>query len=373
MKNPRIILPFTAAILLGVAACDKKSETEPNVTSFGQIDGKDVRLFTLTNASGASVSLTEYGATVVDLIVPDRDGKLADVALGFDDLNGFVTKGNPYMGAIAGRYANRIAKGRFTLDGRDYQLTVNDGENHLHGGLKGFDKLVWKGEKLGDKSVLFKLQSPDGDQGYPGKLNLEVTYTFSDSNELRIDYKAVTDKPTIINVTNHTYFNLAGQNHGDIRDHLLTLAASHYTPVDPNLIPTGERRAVKDTPFDFLKPQRIGDRLMQTGGKPIGYDHNLVLDKGKTETPVEIGSLHDPVSGRMMSILTTEPAIQFYSGNFLDGTLNGKKGARYPQYSGLCLETQHFPDSPNQPDFPTTVLRPGETFTSTTIYRFSAK
>lgn len=373
-----------AAALLASSACQNPSAcpssssgknpgSPATMTTFGQIDGQDVRLFTLTNASGASVSLTEYGATVVDLVVPDRDGKLADVALGFDSLTGYTTKGNPYMGAIAGRYANRIAKGKFTLDGKAYQLTINDGENHLHGGIKGFDKLVWKGEQLDDRSVRFTLRSPDGDQGYPGTLDLQVTYTFSATNELRIDYRAVTDKPTVVNVTNHTYFDLAGQSHGDIRDHVLQLDASRYTPVNTALVPSGEQRAVKGTPFDFLAPRRVGDRLLQTGGEPIGYDHNYILDKGKTAEPVEIGSLYEPTSGRLMTVLTTEPAIQFYSGNFLDNTLAGKKGARYPQYSGICLETQHYPDSPNQPGFPSTVLRPGQTFASTTIYRFSAK
>jgi aldose 1-epimerase len=375
---PRLLLAgaLTGALLATTACqcpCAKKPSPTSTMSSFGQLNGKEVHLFTLTNASGASVSLTEYGAAVVDLNVPDRDGKLADVALGFDKLEGFTGKGNPFMGAIAGRYANRIAKGKFTLDGKDYQLTINNGENHLHGGIQGFDKLVWKGEQLGKQAVRFTLHSPDGDQGYPGNLDLEVTYTFTNSNELRIDYKATTDKATVINVTNHTYFDLAGQNHGDIRDHVLQLDSSRYTPVSDALIPTGEKRPVKGTPFDFTTAHRIGDRLMQTGGTPIGYDHNFILDKGKTAQPAKIGTLYEPTSGRLMTILTTEPAIQFYSGNFLDSTLNGKKGAKYPQYSGLCLETQHFPDSPNQSDFPSTVLRPGETFKSTTIYQFSAK
>lgn len=341
---------------------------------FGHLpDGQEVRLFTLANPDGSRVSLTEYGAAIVDLVVPDRDGNLADVSLGFDSLEGYLGKGNPYFGCIVGRLGNRLAGGAFTLDGKHYQLSINNGPNHLHGGTCGFDKLVWRGEQLSANAVRFTLRSPDGDQGYPGTLELVATYTFTADHSLRIDYRATCDQATVFNPTNHVYLNLAGQAGGDIRDHVLTLAASRYTPVDATLIPTGELRPVKGTPFDFQTPRRVGDHLLQAGGNPIGYDHNFVLDKGLTAEPVEIGTLYEATSGRLLTVLTTEPAIQFYSGNFLDGTLSGKKGARYPQYSGICLETQHYPDSPNHPEFPSTELRPGETFDSTTIYRFSAR
>ena len=345
------------------------------VSLFGNTTaGEEVDLFTLTNKSGMKVTLSSYGATVIDLLAPDRSGKLADVSLGFDSFAPYQTQ-SPYFGAIVGRYGNRIAKGRFTLDGATYQLATNNAPNHLHGGIKGFDKRIWKGTNLpsSEPSVRFTLRSNDGEEGYPGNLDVVVTYTLTNQNELRISYEATTDKPTVINLTNHTYFNLAGAGNGNILGHQLKINASRFTPVDATLIPTGELKKVKGTVMDFRRPTAIGARIKEVGGKPIGYDHNYVLDWSLHFGLALAAEVYEPVSGRVMKVYTDQPGIQFYSGNFLDGTITGKGGKIYGQYTGFCLETQHFPDSPNKPEFPSVVLKPGKTYKSTTVYAFSAK
>jgi aldose 1-epimerase len=337
-----------------------------------------VDLFTLTNVNGMEVRAMTYGGIIVSLRVPDRDGKLGDVVLGYDTLDGYL-KVSPYFGAIIGRYGNRIAHGKFTLDGEPYQLATNDGPNALHGGLKGFDKVVWHGEPFQKKEgvgVVFTYTSPDGEEGYPGKLDATVTYTLTDANTLAFDYRAVTDKPTPVNLTQHTYFNLAGAAAGDILSHELMLKASQFTPIDSTLIPTGEMRAVAGTPFDFTTPHAIGERIgaqdeqLRFGG---GYDHNFVLDRNDTGSLSLAARVYEPTTGRVMEVSTTEPGIQFYSGNFLDGSITGKARHVYKHRSGFCLETQHYPDSPNKPDFPSTILRPGQEYRSRTVYAFSAR
>ncbi len=338
--------------------------------SFGQLaDGTAIDLFTLTNSRGLKASLMTYGAILVSLEVPDRDGKPGDIVLGYDSLDGYV-KNNPYFGSVVGRYGNRIAKGRFTLDGVTYELATNNGENHLHGGIKGYDKIVWEAEPVegGEEvGVEFRHLSPDGEEGYPGNLNIAVTYLLTNRDELKIAYEATTDKPTPVNLTHHSYFNLAGE--GDILGHELMIQADGYTPVDAGLIPTGEIRPVTDTPFDFTTPHTIGERIAQVEG---GYDHNFVLRSGGGYLDLAV-RVFEPGSGRIMEISTTEPGLQFYSGNFLDGTIIGKGGRRYEKHAGFCLETQHFPDSPNKPQFPSTILRPGEGYKSLTIHKFSAR
>jgi len=337
-------------------------------------EGIKVDLYTLTNHHGVRVSLMNYGASVVDLFTPDRDGNLADIALGFSSFELYPTK-SPYFGAIAGRYANRIAGGKFNLEGMIYRLAKNNPPNHLHGGILGFDKLIWNAEVPDSKkpSVRFTLRSPDGQEGYPGTLDVDVTYTLTDRNELCIDYKATTDKTTIINLTNHTYFNLAGAGNGLVLDHRLKLNAASYTPVNKALIPTGEIKTVIGTPLDFRKSTPIGLRIKEVGGEPVGYDHNFVLGQSFVKRSRIAAEVYEPTSGRRMKVYTDQPGIQFYSGNFLDGTLTGKGGKVYKQYAGFCLETQHFPDSPNQPKFPSTELKPGQTYRTTTIYQFSAQ
>jgi aldose 1-epimerase len=309
---------------------------------------------------------------ITELWVPDRNKKLGDIVLGFDNLESYL-KGHPYFGCTVGRYANRIAKGRFTLDGREYTLATNNGPNHLHGGLKGFDKKVWKAEPVevkGGVAVRFTLTSPDGDEGYPGTLSATIVYTLTDKNELRIDYTATTDKATPVNLTNHSYFNLAGD--GDILGHVVLLNADRYTPVDGTLIPTGELAKVKGTVMDFTQPMPIGSRIGQLTNDPRGYDHNYVLNSGGKRLALA-ARVTEPKTGRVMEISTTEPGIQFYTGNFLDGTLKGKRGTVYQKHFGFCLETDHFPDSPNQPKFPSVILRPGKTYKQTTVHKFSAQ
>lgn len=341
-------------------------------SNFGQLsDGQKVDLYTLTNTQGLKAGIMTYGATVVFLEVPDRNGNISDITLGHDSLEGYL-EASPYFGAIVGRYGNRIAKGRFTLDGKEYELTINDGENHLHGGIKGFDKVVWNAESVEEKNavgVKFSYLSTDGEEGYPGNLQCTVTYWLTDNNELKLEYLAETDKPTPVNLTHHSYFNLAGQGNGDILNHELMLNADKYTPVNEQLIPTGEIESVEGTPFDFTHPHPIGDRIDQIPG---GYDHNFVLNSGGGQLALA-ARVYEPESGRVMEIHTDEPGIQFYSGNFLDGTITGKDGKVYHQHYGFCLETQHFPDSPNHPNFPSTILRPGETYTSTTVHTFMVK
>jgi aldose 1-epimerase len=366
------------ALLLVLSGCSQSRKEERKVEKqpFGKTaDGTPVDLYTLTNSKGVRVAITNYGGIVVSLFTPDRNGNPGDIVLGFERLEDYL-KGHPYFGAIIGRYGNRIAKGRFTLDGVEYKLAQNNGENHLHGGLVGFDKKVWKARDFVDaegQHLELRYTSPDGEEGYPGNLDVTVTYSLNEQNQLRIDYVATTDKPTVVNLTNHSYFNLAGE--GDILGHLLRLNADYFTPVDAGLIPTGELRPVKGTPFDFTEPTPIGARIEQDDEQlryGRGYDHNFVL-RGGGGSLAEAAEVYEPKTGRVLRVLTTEPGVQFYTGNFLDGTLRGKYGRVYHRRTGFCLETQHFPDSPNKPHFPTTVLRPGQTYRSTTIYEFSAR
>jgi aldose 1-epimerase len=333
-----------------------------------------VELFTLTNKSGMEAVITNYGGIVVSLKAPDRNGRLADIVLGHDDLNGYMLK-SPYFGAIVGRYGNRIAKGRFKLNGQEYTLAKNNGENALHGGLRGFDKVVWKAREAGPSALELTYNSADGEEGYPGNLTATVTYTLTDNNELRIDYLATTDKDTVLNLTNHSYFNLAGQGEGDILSHQVEIFADKFTPVDSGLIPTGELRPVEGTPFDFRKPMEIGARINGKDEQLVlgkGYDHNFVLTSGGGSL-APAARVYEAKSGRVMEVLTTEPAMQFYTGNFLDGSIKGKGGKVYNHRYGFCMETQHYPDSPNQPAFPSTVLKPGAKYQTTTVYKFSAK
>ena len=335
-------------------------------------DGKTVDLYVLNNGR-VTVKVMTYGGIITEVLVPDRHGKVADVVLGFDSLDGYLSK-NPHFGAITGRVANRIAKGRFTLDGKEYKLALNNGPNSLHGGLKGFDKVVWKAEDVSGAAgpaVKMSYLSPDGEEGYPGNLSITVTYTLTADDAIKIDYSATTDKATPVNLTNHSYFNLAGDDSGSILDHELTLAADEYTPSDATLIPTGEIKSVKGTPLDFTSPTAIGSRFSQIKADPVGYDDNYVIRPDKT-SPAFTARVVDPKSGRMLEMYTTEPGVQFYTSNFLDGTLKGKKGTVYKQYQAFCLEAQHFPDSINQPKFASIVLRPGATYSQTTIYKFSA-
>lgn len=338
-------------------------------------DGQRVDVFTLTNTNGAVARLSSLGATLVSLMAPDRAGRVADVVLGFDTFEGWTNNAS-FFGVIVGRYGNRIANGRFTLDGTPYTLARNNGPNHLHGGVKGFDKVVWTAtevERPDGPSVQFEYVSRDGEEGYPGTLRATVVYTLTGRNELRIAYSATTDRKTVVNLTNHTYFNLAGS--GDILGHSLTIAAGRFTPVDSTLIPTGELRSVAGTPFDFRQATPIGARIdaadeqLRFGG---GYDHNFVLNRQSGDLTLAARAV-DPVSGRVLEVHTTEPGVQFYTGNFLDGTIVGKGGQRYARRTGFCLETQHFPDSPNQPSFPTTVLEPGQTYRTTTVFALSVQ
>jgi len=338
-------------------------------------DGEIVELYTLTNTKGMEVKLTNYGGIVVSLRVPDRQGRFDDVVLGFDRLEDYL-KGHPYFGAIIGRYANRIAGGRFVLNGVSYQLTLNEVQNHLHGGRKGCDKVVWRagpGRLRQGVGVRLNYMSRDGEEGYPGNLSVTVTYLLTEENELRIEYTAMTDRDTIVNLTHHSYFNLAGQGRRDILDHLLQINAHYFTPIDANLIPTGEIRFVRGTPFDFTRLTPIGARIEEPDEQlrfGRGYDHNWVLD-GPSGVLRLAARVVEPSSGRVLEVWTTEPGLQFYSGNFLDGTITGKEGRVYRHRYGFCLEPQHFPDSPNKPHFPSVVLRKGARYQTTTVYKFS--
>ena len=340
-------------------------------------EGETVELYTLTNKNGCVAKIINLGGIVTELHVPDKNGKMGDVVLGFTKLDSYLA-GHPFFGAIAGRYANRIAKGKFTLDGQEYTLATNNGPNHLHGGARGFDKVVWTaaGQDANAKdgpSLSLKYVSRDGEEGYPGTLTATVVYTLTHDNALRIDYAATTDKPTIVNLTNHSYFNLAGENAGSIHDHWMMINADRYTPVDETSIPTGELAPVEGTPFDFRQPHKIGERIEQTPGKPKGYDHNYALNREAGSKPSLACRVKEETSGRVMEVWTDQPGVQLYTGNYLDGKTTGKQGKPYDFRNGFCLETQHFPDSPNQPKFPSTVLRPGETFKSTTTYKFSVE
>jgi aldose 1-epimerase len=354
------------------------TESAPKKESFGKTrEGRAVELYTLTNRNGVEAKITTYGGTVVSLKVPDRAGKLDDVVLGFDRLEDYQ-KNTAYFGALIGRYGNRIAKGRFTLDGVEYKLTTNNGENHLHGGVKGFDKVVWNARalKAADVPALeLTYLSKDGEEGYPGNLSVRVIYTLTDKNELRIDYSATTDKDTVVNLTHHSYFNLAGQGNGDILGHQLMINADRFTPTDAGAIPTGELRGVKATPFDFTRMTAIGAHINEDEeqlkfGK--GYDHNWVIN-GRAGTLRQAATVFEPTTGRLMEVWTTEPGVQFYTGNYLDGSDVGKGGKVYKHRYGFCLETQHYPDSPNKPDFPSTTLKKGGRYRTTTIYRFSTR
>ncbi len=372
-----ITLPSATAVLLLVGAATViHAATKATKADFGKMpDGTPVQIFTLTNEHGLELRVTTYGGAIVSFKTPDKNGKMGDIVLGFDNLAGYLNPNVPYFGALIGRYGNRIGHAKFTLDGKVYNLPANNGPNTLHGGNKGFDKVVWTARQLPDAGLELTYVSKDGEEGFPGTLKSTVVYHLTDKDELQINYTATTDKDTVVNLTNHAYWNLHGADGGTILNHVITIHASKFTPVDADLIPTGELKPVAGTPFDFTKPMTIGSRIEQNdaqlkAGK--GYDHNFVLDR--TGAGLSLAArLEDPASGRVMEVLTTEPGLQFYTGNFLDGTLKGKGGVAYPLRSALCLETQHYPDSPNKPSFPTTELKPGQTYKSETVYRFSVK
>lgn len=374
-----LLFALFALVLSGCASVRGLDPSKMNIaeTSFGTTrGGQAVALFTLTNARGHEVRISTLGGTIVSLTVPDRDGTLGDVVLGFDTLRDYEER-SPFFGCITGRFANRIANGQFQLDGKTYPLAVNNGPNHLHGGLVGFDKKVWKArtEKTGDDlRLILSHTSPDGDEGYPGTLNCEVAYSWNNKSELRLDYTATTSAPTVVNLTNHSYFNLAGHDAGPVLNHVLQIEADAFTPTDATAIPTGELRPVEGTPFDFRTPQAIGARIEADDQQTkwgLGYDHNFVVNGSRGRLrPCAV--LSDPASGRVMTVQTTEPGVQLYSANFMDN-LKGKAGAVYGKRGALCLETQHFPDSPNQPAFPSTVLRPGETYRSSTVFAFTTR
>jgi len=375
-----MISAFLLSWMIGACNCPATAEAKSTMKKqpFGKTgDGQSVDLYTLTNHSGMEATITNFGGIVVSMKVPDRNGKLDDVVLGYDNLDGYLTN-KAFFGALVGRYANRIAHAQFKLNGVTYNVPKNDGDNSLHGGTNGFNKRVWTAKDVsGSHGQALELTyvSKDGEEGYPGNLTAKVVYTLTDQNELKIDYSATTDKDTVLNLTNHTYFNLAGQGNGDILGHELTLHADRFTPVDPTLIPTGELQPVKGTPFDFTKPVAIGARINQDDpqlkvGK--GYDHNWVLNSAKGSVSLA-AEAYEPKTGRVLQVLTDQPGIQFYSGNFLDGSITGKSGKVYNLRNGFCLETQHFPDSPNHPAFPSAVLKPGQHYRTTTIFKFSKR
>jgi aldose 1-epimerase len=375
LNKPSTFMALSFAGLLAFSACNNAAEEKKTATMltsqpYGNLAGTEIVQYTLTNPDGMIVKVLNYGGVITDIITKDKNGTPGNVVLSYDTLAGYLQTGNPYFGTLVGRYANRIAKATFRIDTATYQLAANNNGNSLHGGLKGFDKVVWNVTPLqGDSSLLLEYQSKDGEEGYPGNLNVKVIYTLTSDNALKIEYVAETDKPTPVNLTNHTYFNLSAGKSANILDHELQLDAPGYTPVDDQLIPVGRIDSVKGTPMDFTTPQRIGSRIDSVKG---GYDHNWVFSK--EGGLAKVGSLYDPVSGRVMTISTSEPGIQFYTGNFLDGSLQfTRNGAVYGKNAGLCLEAQHFPDSPNQPSFPNTILKPGGKYTQTTIYKFGVR
>jgi aldose 1-epimerase len=384
MKNRKSILLYSFLLIFGVSAslgreaASVMQKPEVRKEVFGKTrDGRPVDLYTFTNSHGLEVRATNFGGIIVSLRVPDKNGKMDDIVLGFDKLDQYLDN-PPYFGAIVGRYANRIANGTFTLDGVKYTLAENNGQNSLHGGLIGFNKVVWEASPFkNDKGagVVFSRTSKDGEEGYPGNLKVKVSYALTNENQLIVEYEAVTDKATPINLSQHSYFNLAGEGNGDILKHELLINADRFTPVNASLIPTGELYPVKGTPLDFTKPTAIGARIndnyeqLQLGH---GYDHNFVINR-KDDGLTLAARVREPNSGRVMEVFTTQPAVQLYTSNFLDGSIVGKHGHAYQKHAALCLETQHFPDSPNHPDFPSTILRPGETFHSETIYKFSTE
>ena len=375
MRRPVSLLLLAAALAGGCPGPGLFVEVTRR--PWGEVDGKEVELFRLESRSGASMEISELGGAIVSLTAADRDGEFADVVLGFNDLESYLADTNPYFGAIVGRYANRIAGGRFTLDGETYTLPQNDGNNSLHGGVRGLTRVVWDGEPIlteHGRGVALRYRSPDGEEGYPGNVDFEVRYVLG-VNDLRIEAEAVSDRPTVVNLSFHSYFNLKGEGEGDILDHELSLPSLAYTPVGADLIPTGEIASVQGTPMNFVQLTRVGDRIdddfeqLRFGG---GYDHNWVVQESGAAVaePEPVARLHEPESGRLLLVTSTAPGLQLYTGNFLDGTLVGKSGRPYVRRGGLCLETQHFPDSPNQPGFPSTVLRPGETYRQVTEYLF---
>lgn len=339
--------------------------------SFGTTpDGQQVQLYTLTNHNGLTVKVTNYGAIVTSVSTPDREGEMGDVVLGFNDVSGYIPN-EPHFGGIVGRFANRIAQGKFTLDGQEYTLATNNGANHLHGGNIGFDRVVWQAEEVpGQNAIRLSYLSKDGEEGYPGNLKATVVYTLTDDNGLKIDYSATTDKATPVNLTNHSYFNLSAGQVQNINDHVIQINADKYTPIDETLIPTGELASVEGTPLDLTEPQPMGKFLNEIQGG--GYDHNFVLRGGQAGM-TKAAEVYEPTSGRVLEVYTTQPGLQFYTGNFLDGTLTGKNGKKYTKHYGFCLETQHFPDSPNQENFPSAIVRPGEKYQQSTVYKFTVR
>jgi len=376
MKTGRIILLTAAAlVMIGMSSCGNNKAKEMVTTeSFGSFEGKEISLFTLTNKKGDVVKLTNYGASIVEINVPDRKGERANVTFGYDNLEKYLA-GDPYFGKVVGQYANRIAKGKFTLDSVEYTLALNNGANSLHGGPTGWHSRAWTAEVLKDTdfpAVKFTYNKPDMEEGYPGNLVAEVVYTWTDEDELIMDYKVTTDRRTVLNITNHAYFNLHGAGNGDILDHEALIRASAFTPVDSTLIPTGELRAVEGTPFDFRTSHMIGERIDEAYDQLVlggGYDHNFVLDNVE-DVDAEV---YDPSTGRILQVITDQPGVQLYTGNFLDGTQTGRGGKVYQYRSGFCLETQHYPDSPNQASFPSVILTPEEPFLSSTTYKFAVR
>ncbi len=388
MRSRKTILMLLIANLAVWTGCQTEEGDESSMEQkrtarivkepFGSMpDGVEVDLYTMTGTGGCKARVIDFGGIVVSLEVPDRNGTLSDVVLGFDDLEGYLGE-HPHFGALIGRYGNRIGKAKFTLDGVAYELAANNGENHLHGGTIGFDKVLWRGQITEDQegpALMLRYLSSDGEEGYPGNLTVEVTYRWTDDCGFRIDYRATTDKTTVVNLTQHSYFNLADAGAGDVLGHEMMIAADLFTPVDAGLIPTGELISVEATPFDFRKAVAIGARINDDDeqiGFGGGYDHNWVLDN-QGGTLALAARVHEPTTGRVMEVHTTEPGLQFYTGNFLDGSIVGKEGTTYQRRSAFCLETQHYPDSPNKPEFPSTVLEPGEVYRTTTIYKFSTK
>jgi aldose 1-epimerase len=373
MKHNTIVAFSVAALLAGCQGAPQQDKGKSEAISeqnWGTADGKEVKLFTLTNASGMEVKITNYGGIVTSWKAPDRQGNMANIVVGFDSLAPYLAKpAPPYFGALIGRYGNRIGNATFMLDGVQYKLAANNGINHLHGGNKGFDKVVWGATPAtdGTASLTLSYLSPDGEEGYPGNLQVSVKYSLTDAGQLLIDYTATTDKPTPVNLTNHCYFNLGGSLGTSILNPNLQIHAAKYTPVDSGLIPTGLQTPVAGTPFDFTQPHTIGERIADVPG---GYDHNFVLSRNGNDMEL-VATLSDSASGRVLEVLTTEPGLQFYSGNFLDGSIKTSDGIALQKHAALCLETQHFPDSPNKPEWPSTILRPGQTYKTTTIYKIT--
>jgi aldose 1-epimerase len=368
-------------LILMTAACAAEPQGPSGELSvarqpFGSVNGVPIEQIVLTNQHGVEVRAITYGGIITSIKTPDRGGALGDIVLGFNSIDGYLGD-QPYFGAIIGRYGNRIARGRFTIDGTEYALATNNGPNHLHGGNKGFDKVIWKADELpgapGEVGVSFQYTSADGEEGYPGRLNVRVTYTLNTDDQLAVKYEATTDKATHVNLTQHSYFNLAGEGSGDILKHELTIDADRYTPVDATLIPTGVLAPVEGTPFDFRKQTPIGARIdadTEQNKNGQGYDHNWVLNRTTAAQLQRVARVYEPSSGRVLEVSTTEPGLQFYTGNFLDGTLIGKSGKPYGRRGGFCLETQHFPDTPNHPNFPATLLQPGQKYSTQTVFSF---